>query len=218
VCKPNKCDAAAVGGCKQVDISAPTSIITTTTAGGNGGFEAVTSAPKGNVTANGWLETGGFYLVYQCGSGGCDGVNGATFPQTPLSVGGSTIAWLGNGGASELYRAVTFPAGTIRVQLVVDINFQTEDKSGTNKDSFEVRLLDSGLAQVGTALFTSSNVAAETLAGSAPAWSKDKINVTRDVPTLAGTSGYLTFWSSVDATPTTDFFFDNVRLIATVCK
>jgi hypothetical protein len=218
VCKPNKCDAAVPGGCKQVDISAPSSIISTAVDGGNGGFEAVTAAPKMNVTANGWLETGSFYLVYQCGSGGCSGANGATFPQSPIGIGGSTMAWLGSAGVSELYRSVSFPAGTTQVQILVDIDFQTKDKSSTNQDFFEVRLLDSSQVQVGAPLFASSNGAAETQTGTARAWSKDKINVTRDVVTLAGKPGYLLFWSSVDATLQTDFFFDNVRLIATVCK
>jgi hypothetical protein len=222
VCKPNKCDAAVAGGCKQVDISAASSIITTAVDGGNGGFEAVTLEPapnpKGNVTANGWSEIGDFYIIYQCGSGGCTGIDGATYPQTPLSVGGSAIAWLGSPGVTELYRPITFPAGTTKVQVLVDINFQTKDKTSMNQDFFEVRLLDSSLSQVGPALFASSNAATETQTGNARAWSKDKINVTRDVSALAGKLGHLSFWSSADSTLQSDFFFDNVRLIATVCK
>jgi len=201
-----------------VDISAPSSIIGTAVDGGNGGFEAVTSAPKMNVTANGWAETGDFYIIYQCGSGGCTGAGGDTYPQSPISVGGSTIAWLGNPGVTQLYRAITFPAGTTQVQLLVDINFQTKDKTSTNQDFFEARVLDSNLVQVGTSLFASSSAAAETQTGSAHAWSKDKINVTRDLSALAGKSGHLLFWSSADTTLQSDFFFDNVRLIATVCK
>jgi hypothetical protein len=195
------------------------SLISTAVDGGNGGFEAVTKedAPnQANVTADGWLETGGFYIVYQCGSGGCNGTNGATYPQTPLSVGGSAIAWLGNQGVSELYRAVTFPAGTTKVQLLADINFQTQAILTANQDFFEARLLDSSLAQVGAPLYASSNAAGQT--GTARAWTKDGINVVRDVPTLSGKAGYLLFWSSVDGTLDTDFFFDNVRLIATVCN
>ena len=221
-CNPNKCDAAVPGGCKQVDISAPTSIISTAVDGGNGGFEAVTLEPAPNpdmnVTADGWSEIGDYYIIYRCGSGGCKGVNGSTYPQSPSSVGGSTIAWLGNGGVIELYRAITFPVGTTKVRLLVDTNFQTKDKTSANQDFFEVRVLNSVQAQVGTPLFSSSNGAAETQTGTARAWTKDKIDVTRDLSALAGKPGYISFWSSVDATLTTDFFFDNVRLIATVCK
>ena len=53
----------------------------------------------------------------------------------------------------------------------------------------------------------------------ARAWTKDGINVTRRTYLLTPASPrYLMFWTSVDTTLRSDFFFDNVRLIATVCK
>lgn len=216
-CLPNKCDAVA--NCKQVDISSLKPIITTATDGGNGGFEAVTAAPPPNdteVTANGWSETGTYFTIYQCGSGGCDGANGTTFPQTPISAGGNSIAWTGIAGVTELYRPISLPSGTTKVQLLVDINFQTKSTAATNHDYFEVRLLDANFVQVGTPLIALSNANAQT--GTAHAWTKDGINVTRDVSSLAGKSAHLMFWSTVDATLRTDFFFDNVRLVATVCQ
>ncbi|HYQ44124.1 MAG TPA: hypothetical protein VER11_19215 [Polyangiaceae bacterium] len=220
VCKPNKCDATL--DCKQVDITALNSIISTANDGGNGGFEDVTLVtgppPKNetNATAKGWLETGNFYIIYDCGSGGCTGVNGTTFPQSPLSAGGTYVAWTGSEAETELYRAIAFPEGTTKVQALVDINFQTESTAPENHDFFEVRLLDSSLAQIGSPLAALSNANGQT--GTAHAWTKDGIKATRDVSALAGKSGYLMFWTSADATLATDFFFDNVRLIATVCK
>ena len=70
VCKPNKCDLVAPAGCKQVDISDANSIISTAVdAVDNGGFEAVRGAAANSepdVTADGWLETGDYYIVYNC--------------------------------------------------------------------------------------------------------------------------------------------------------
>ena len=147
------------------------------------------------------------------------GSNGATFPQSPISAGGSFIAWTGsqlNSGVTQLYRAISFPVGTTSVQVLVDTNFQTKSIATTNHDYFEVRLLDSSLVQVGTALAAFSNASAQT--GTARAWTKDGINVTREASALAGKSAYLMFWTSVDTSVRSDFFVDNVRLIATVCK
>jgi len=217
VCKPNKCDATL--DCKQVDITALNSIISTASDAGNGGFEdvtLVTSNKETNATAKGWLETGDFYIIYDCGSGGCTGVTGTTFPQSPLSAGGKYVAWTGSGDVTSLYRAISLPAGTTKVQVLVDINFQTESTAAMNQDLFEVRLLDSNQVQVGSPLAALSNANAQT--GTAHAWTKDGINASRDVSGLAGKSGYLMFWTSADASLATDFFFDNVRLIATVCK
>jgi len=217
VCKPNKCDATL--DCKQVDITALNSIIGTAADAGNGGFEDVTLETVGketNATAKGWLETGNFYIIYDCGSGGCSGVNGTTYPQSPLSTGGKYVGWTGSGDVTELYRAISIPAGTTKVQVLVDINFQTESTAVTNQDLFEVRLLDSSFVQVGAPLAALSNANAQT--GTARVWTKDGVNTTRDASALAGKSGYLMFWTSVDAALATDFFFDNVRLVATVCK
>lgn len=224
VCKPNKCDVAAPGGCKQVDITSLSSILSTATDGGNGGFEDTVVDPPPpqqalGVLAKGWLETGDYYIIYNCGSGGCTGGNGTTFPQSPLAAGGAFVAWTGSqfsSGVTELYRATSFPVGTTKVQVLVDTNFQTKSAATTNHDYFEVRLLDSNLVQMGTPLAALSNVNAQT--GSARAWTKDAINATRDATALAGKSGYVLFWTSVDTSMRSDFFFDNVRVIATVCK
>lgn len=172
-----------------------------------------------NVTADGWLETGDYYIIYNCGSGGCSGVNGTTYAQTPIAVGGNFVAWTGSkldSGVTQLYRPISLPAGTTAVQLLVDINFQTKSTATTNLDYFEVRLLDSDFAQIGTPLAALSNVTAQT--SSARAWTKDGINVTRPLSAPIKKEAFLMFWTSVDTTLRTDFFFDNVRLIATVCK
>ncbi|MEI9935877.1 MAG: hypothetical protein WDO69_01505 [Pseudomonadota bacterium] len=225
VCNPNKCDIAAPGGCKQVDITSESSIVGTAVDGGNGGFEDSVLDPSNTPPvadtwgANGWLETGNYYIIYQCGSGGCTGSNGATLPEPPISVGGAFIAWTGSkfdSGETELYRAISFPVGTTKVQLLVDTNFQTKSTATTNHDYFEVRLLDSNLAQIGAPLAALSNANAQT--GTAHAWTKDGINVTRDASALAGKAVFLMIWTSVDTTLRSDFFFDNVRVIATVCK
>ncbi|MEI9948094.1 MAG: hypothetical protein WDO74_03735 [Pseudomonadota bacterium] len=93
VCKRNKCDIAAVGGCKQVDISSQSPLITTDLdAANNGGFESPGSDPK---TAAGWLESGAYYVIYNCSGSGCSGGNGLPFRNPPASVGGTFIAWTG---------------------------------------------------------------------------------------------------------------------------
>ena len=98
-----------------------------------------------------------------------------------------------------MYRAIALPTGTTNVQLLV--NLQTKNTATTNYDYFEARVLDSNLAQVGTALAALSNVNAQT--GSARAWTKDGINVTRDLSALAGTA-FLMFWTSVDTSARSD--------------
>ncbi|HYP77127.1 MAG TPA: hypothetical protein VER12_14260 [Polyangiaceae bacterium] len=224
-CKPNKCDATL--NCKQVDITSLTPIVSTAVDNGNGGFEdsmvdpslPSQPPPADSFVAKGWLETGDYYISYECGSGGCAGTNGATFPQAPISVGGRFVAWMGSqtdSGVTQLYRAIALPTGTTNVQLLVDINLQTKSTATTNHDYFEARVLDSNLAQVGTALAALSNVNAQT--GGGRAWTKDGINATRDLSALAGKPAFLMFWTSVDTSARSDFFFDNVRLVATVCK
>ena len=112
------------------------------------------------------------------------------------------------------------PAGTVKLQVMADTNFQTKSAASGNKDSFEVRLLDAAKGMVGAPLFASSNVNAQT--GAAHAWTVNGINVTADVSAYTGAhpgeDSYLSLWSSVDATLTTDFFVDNVRVMATVCQ
>ena len=104
---------------------------------------------------------------------------------------------------------------------MVDTNFQTKSAATTNKDAFEVRLLDAAHTQVGLALFAAANTTAQT--GTARSWTANGINLTsvdvaNYVTTHPGADSYLTFWSSVDASLQTDFFIDNVRLTATVCQ
>jgi hypothetical protein len=77
-------------------------------------------------------------------------------------------------------------------------------------------LLDSTSLEIGGALASFSNLNAQL--GNTNVWTQNGINATVDVTPLAGQDVYLQFWSSVDATLPTDFFLDNVRVTATVCK
>lgn len=170
-----------------------------------------------NKDAAGWLETGRYYVIYNCSGLGCAGGNGTVFPES--GVGGNFVAWMGSktdSGVSELYRAISFPVGTTKIQVLVDINFQTKSTGTMNSDYFQVRLVDSNQAQIGAPLASFSNANAQT--ANAAAWTKDGINAVRDVSALAGTAVFLKFWVSVDNSNRSDFFFDNVRVIATVCK
>ncbi|MEI9948093.1 MAG: hypothetical protein WDO74_03730 [Pseudomonadota bacterium] len=119
---------------------------------------------------------------------------------------------------TELYRVLSLPVGTTKLQLLVDINFQTKSRATTNHDYFEARLLDSNQALIGGGpLAAFSNVTAQI--NSARSWTKDGINVTVPVPAaVAGKAVFLKFWTSVDTSLRSDFFFDNVRVTATVCK
>ena len=175
--------------------------------------------PKMSLNADGWLERGAYYNVYNCASAGCLGGNATTFPQSPIAAGGSIVAWTGSqtdSGVSELYRLIAFPAGTTTVQVLIDTNFQTKSTATTNHDYFEVRLLDSSQVQIGAPLIALSNTTAQT--GTAHAWTKDVTMTPRDLSAFAGKPGYLVLWTSVDTSLRSDFFVDNVRLIATVCK
>jgi hypothetical protein len=217
VCKPNKCDAAAPGGCKQVDISAPRVVIDIGSAQGNGGFEQ--SSASG---AAGWTNVGSFDTVFECGPSGvgCAGSNGTTFTGTG---GGDHLAWLGGTSAASVTgidHLIVLPPGAVKLQVMADINFQTKGAAASNKDFFEVRLLNSAKGQVGSALYAASNVSAQT--GTARAWTLNGLNVTADIAAFAaghvGEDSYLSFWSSVDGSLRTDFFIDNVRVMATVCQ
>lgn len=210
VCKPNKCDAVA--DCQQVDISSQSPLITADLNLGNGGFEI----PGMDGDAQGWVESSDYYIIYNCAGAGCAGGNGTTFPP---SLGGNFVAWTGSefdSGVTELYTFINIPVGATKIQVSVDTNFQTKNATSANHDYFELRLLDSNLVQVGAPLSALSNVNAQT--GTLRAWTKDGINVSRDVAALAGKKVALLFWTSVDTSIRTDFFFDNVRVTATVCK
>ena len=212
VCKPNKCDVTA--DCKQVDISAQKVLIGIGSTQGNGGFEDASA-----TVAAGWADFGGYRIVYNC-NGGCTASNGST---VPAMGSGAFVAWLGGTASASTTgtdHLIVLPLGTVRLQIIADINFQTKGAAAGNKDFFEVRLLNSAKVQVGTALYKASNSNAQT--GSARAWTKDGINVITDVAAYAaahvGEDSYLSLWSSVDMSVTTDFFIDNVRLTATVCQ
>jgi len=217
VCLPNKCDASVPGGCKQVDISTTKMIIGTGSTQGNGGFEDGTSSG-----AVGWANIGTYLTIYNCGPStiGCSGANGKT---TTSTTGGDFLAWLGGPpmvGVSGVDHVIALPLGTVKLQVIADINFQTKSAASSNKDLFEVRLLNSAKAQVGSALYKASNVDAQT--GSSRSWTSNGINVTVDVSAYAsahpGEDSYISFWSSVDGSVVTDFFLDNVRVNATVCQ
>lgn len=210
VCKPNKCDATA--DCKQVDISSQSPLVSADSNLGNGGFEV----PGPDDDALGWVEASEYYIIYNCSGAGCAGGNGTTYPP---ALGGNFIAWMGSeldSNVAQLYTFINIPAGATKIQVVVDTNFQTKSAATSNHDYFEVRLLDSDLQQVGSALSALSNVNAQT--GTLRNWTKDAINVSRDVTALAGKKVALLFWASTDTTLRSDFFFDNVRVTATVCK
>ena len=218
-CKPNKCDAAL--GCKQVDISTAKVVIGIGSGQGNGGFEQ----SGGSGVATGWANVGTFEMVYSCGptSSGCAGTNGSTVTESGTVAGGDYLAWLGgtpSASVTGIDHLIALPAGTMKLQVVADINFQTKSSAANNKDVFEVRLLDSAKTQVGAALFAASNSSAQT--GSLRSWTPDGINKTVDVSAYAathvGADSYLSFWSSVDGSLPTDFFIDNVRVTATVCQ
>jgi hypothetical protein len=215
VCKPNKCDAAL--SCKQVDISAQKVVIGTSSTLGNGGFEQ-----SSGTGAAGWADVGTYTMIFNCSASGpgCVGSNGTTYTGTGS---GDYLAWLGGTQAASVTgvdHLIGLPLGTVKLQVMADINFQTKSASSNNKDFFEIRLLNSGKGQVGTALFASSNLTAQI--GSARAWTPNGVNVTVDVATYAAThvgeDSYISLWSSVDASLKTDFFIDNVRVTATVCQ
>jgi hypothetical protein len=218
-CKPNTCDATQ--SCKQVDISVFKTMVGVGSAQGNGGFEL----SSGAGAAVGWTNIGTFKMIYSCGptTSGCDGSNGPTVTQSGTVSGGDYLAWLGGtmmASVSGVDHLIVLPAFTTKLQVVADINFQTKSTAANNKDIFEVRLLDAAKVQVGPALYSSSNISAQT--GSLRNWTADGIDKTIDVSAYSaahgGADSYISFWSSVDGSLPTDFFIDNVRLTATVCQ
>ena len=209
-CKPNKCDAAM--DCKQVDISVPIELITASTIPGNGSFE---QAGLGQGSAQGWADTGADVVIWNCSSPGCVGSTGTTFTQ---AGNGNFVAWFGGtsyASIDQISQIIALPAGTTKLRVRADTNVQTKNASATNKDFFEVRVLDATQKLVAT-VAALSNVTAQT--GAAHAWTSNGIEASTDVSTQAGKDVYINLWSSVDATSKTDFFVDNVRVTATVCK
>lgn len=189
-------------------------LITASTTKGNGSFEQPGTSAQ---SAQGWIDSGNYYLVYANVDGPFDGATG----NTSIKPGnGSYFAWLGgpvDAGVSSLTTTIDLPAGSTTLTLIADTNFQTKNPAATNKDGFEVRLLD-GITDlpIGMPVFSASPATAQT--GTAHAWTTNGINKTADVTAQAGKTISVMFWSSVDATDVTDFFFDNVRVSATVCQ
>jgi len=220
VCKPNKCNVTL--DCKQVDISLSKPVIGLGSSQGNGGFEA-----QSGSSAAGWADVGGYIMIYNCASSGtppgpgCPSSNGTTYTH---STGGDYLAWLGGtkgATVTGIDHLIVLPPGSVKLQVVADINFQTKSTSTSNKDYIEVRLLKSDKGQVGSALYAASNANAQT--GSARAWTKDvalgpAVDVSAYAAAHPGEDSYVSFWSSVDSSNTTDFFIDNVRVTATVCQ
>ena len=119
-------------------------------------------------------------------------------------------------GVLKLTHPMTLPLGTTKLLIQADTNFETKSTAATNKDLFQVRLLDSSSLEIGGAVASFSNVNAQL--GTTNVWTANGINATVDVTPLAGQDVSLQFWSSVDTASPTDFFIDNVRVTATVCK
>jgi hypothetical protein len=210
-CMPNRCDAAL--DCKKVDITAASKLIQAASNLGNGSFEAGTDMG----TAVGWTDSGDDYVIYNCLSPGCIGSAGTTL----MAAGdGNLLAWFGGTkhvAVDQIDHLIHLPLGVTKLSIQADTNVQTKSIAASNKDVFEIRLLDSSVnqAQIGAAIVSLSNVNAQT---TTPVWTTNGINQTVDVSAQADKDVYLRLWSSVDAALTTDFFIDNVRVTATVCK
>jgi len=207
VCKPNKCDAAV--SCKQVDISVQNTLMDADSIG-NGSFEL------GSLPATGWSEDGPYYITKDCGAAGC--IPGSNMGKTKASA-GKVLAWLGgilDAGVGDLSHTLALPAGTRTLRIQADTNFQTQSKATTNNDFFQVRLMDASYVQIGGPLLSKSNLDAQT--GSTHPWTLNGVDVTTDVSVYAGKVVSVSFWSSSDTASITDFFLDNVRVMATVCQ
>jgi hypothetical protein len=214
VCKPNKCDLTL--GCKQVDVTSLVALITADAANGNGSFEAGMPAttmpahPRGPAT--GWSEGGVNWITNDCANSACNGT---------VASAGTVLAWFGgdaNAGVQDLRHLLSLLGGTTKLHIQADTNLQTASRAGTNHDLFQVRLLDSSNTQIGATLFSKSNADAQI--GPSFAWTPNGIDLTVDVSAYAGKDVFLSFWSSNDTNMNTisNFFVDNVRVTATVCK
>ena len=208
VCKPNKCDAAQ--GCKQVDISAQTTLIDADTVG-NGSFEL------GTEPATGWNEDGKYWITRDCGTTtGC--TPGSNNGKIKASA-GRALAWMGgvnDAGIGDLSKTLLLPAGARSLRIRADLNFQTVNKTVMNRDYFELRLMDAAYVQIGSPLLSLSNTDAVT--GSTHPWTFDGVDKTVDVSAYAGKVVTISFWTSCDTAYITDFYLDNVRVTATVCQ
>ena len=206
VCKPNKCDA--VQGCKVVDISSSVDLVTADSKTGNGSFEL------GTKPATDWSEVGAYWLTQNCASPGCAGSTGKTLPSA-----GQALAWLGgvlDAGIGDLNHLMPLPAGTTKLHILADTNFQTKSATAANHDYLTVRMMDASYMPIGAPLMSKSAADAQT--GTAHAWTLNGLNVTVDMSAYAGTDVSISFLSDTDTTLNTDFFIDNVRVTATVCQ
>lgn len=212
-CNPNRCDAVA--GCKAVDVHVAKPVVNAMSTLGNGSFEIAGSDPQSAV---GWTSAGAYYIITDCTDPGCQPASnaGTIFPDPN---GADFLAWMGgpnDAGVAKLTHLMTLPAGTTKLLIQADTNFETKSAAVTNKDLFQVRLLDSTSLEIGGPVASFSNVNAQL--GNTNVWTPNGINATVDATPLAGQDVYLQFWSSVDTTLPTDFFIDNVRVTATVCE
>jgi hypothetical protein len=208
VCNPNRCDAVA--GCKPVDISTQVTLIDATTVG-NGSFET------GTQPATGWREDGDYWLTKDCVT--VNGCNPGSNSGKTFASAGRVLAWLGganDSGIGDLNQPLSLPAGAKRLRILADANFQTQSKNTSNKDYFQVRLMDAAYVQIGSPLLAKSNVDAQT--GPTYLWTANGVDVTADVSAHAGKVVSVSFWASCDTQSMTDFYLDNVRVTATICK
>lgn len=206
-CSRSKCDATA--GCTTVAIT-PTaqSLIAADPGKGNGSFEA------GSKPATGWEEDGPYFITKNCSSGCIPGSNGGvTYPST-----GKVLAWFGgiaDANFGDLNRIISLPVGAVSLHVQADTNFQTASSS-SNAGYLEVRLMDAGYVQIGSALYSKSAQAVQV--GDTHVWTANGIDVTTDVKALAGKDVSVSFHSFTDPQHLSDFFVDNVRVSVTFCQ
>lgn len=194
--------------CSHVDISTQTTLVDASV--GNGSFEL------GSKPATGWAEDGEYWITQDCGTAGC--TPGSNTGLTKASA-GKSLAWLGgilDAGIGDLSKTLVLPAGATKLRILADTNFQTQSQVATNKDSFQVRLMDADYIQIGSPLLTKTNADAQT--GSTHPWTANGVDVTAAVSAHAGKVVSVSFWSSCDTASVTDFYVDNVRIAVTTCQ
>ena len=212
-CHPGKCDANT--GCTTVSISPLTQTLISATKN-NGSFETFDTDSAGDPhPATGWKEDGPYWLTRDCTDAQCKGSNSSP----TYASAGKALAWFGgvtDAAIGDLNRVISLPVGAISLHVQADTNFQTASTAASNKDLFQVRLMDSAYEQIGQPLFAQSAADAQT--GTTHMWTSNGIDVMSDVSALAGQSVSLSFWSSSDTKQISDFFIDNVRVSVTYCQ
>jgi hypothetical protein len=196
------CDA--ILDCQQTDIATTVPLMNDTQR--DGSFE--------NGESTTWTEYGGYTIIFPCDP---DVPCGETSGSTSAPHGG-WLAWLGgvNANTGGINHLVPLPAGTVFLQLVADVNFETEEILGaTALDSFTARITNTGGVELFEIVTRSNQNAAQV--GFAT-WTEDGINVTFDASDWAGGTIKLEFESVTNGSNLTEFFIDDVRLTATVCQ